>query len=116
MNIHFIETKRFTHRIQDLGLEPVLRALQAELSANPTSGDLDAGTGGLRKIRMPDPLRGKGKRSGARVHYLFLPQSSVIYLLFVYSKDELAALSAAQKKMLKRIVDVIRAEWQARSP
>ena len=116
MNLHFIETKGFTHRIQELGLEAVLRALQAELSANPMSGDLDAGTGGLRKVRVPDPSRGKGKRSGARVHYLHLPDSAVVYLLYVYSKDELASLTAAQKKALKKVVDAIRAEWRARSP
>lgn len=115
MNLHFIETKLFTQRMQDLGLESVVRALQAELSANPMLGDLDAGTGGLRKTRVPDPSRGKGKRSGARVHYLYLPDRSVVYLLFVYSKDELAALNAAQKKALKKVVDAIRAEWQARS-
>ena len=60
-------------------------------------GDLDAGTGGLRKVRVPDPSRSKGKRSGARVHYLHLADSAVVYRLYVYSKDELATLSAAQK-------------------
>jgi hypothetical protein len=116
VNLHFIETKGFTQRMQELGLEPVLRALQAELSANPTMGDLDAGTGGLRKVRVPDPSRSKGKRSGARVHYLHLAESAVVYLLYVYSKDELATLTAAQKKALKKVVHAIRAEWRARSP
>lgn len=115
VDLHFIETTQFSQRIQALGLDSVIRPVQAELSANPLLGDLDAGTGGLRKIRVPDPSRGKGKRSGARVHYLYLPPHSVIYLLFVYSKDELDALNAAQKKVLKRIVESIRAEWRARN-
>lgn len=115
VNLHFIETKVFTQRLQELGLELAVRAVQAAVSANPMVGDLDAGTGGLRKMRVPDPSRGKGKRGGARVHYLYLPDSAVVYLLFVYSKDEFAALNAAQKKALKKVVDAIRIEWQTRT-
>ena len=69
----FVETSVFTKRIVRLGLDDALRGLQLELLENPTAGDLDPGTGGLRKVRMPDPTRGKGKRGGGRVHYLWLP-------------------------------------------
>ena len=72
MRLTFVETVLFTKRVQELGLEAGLRGLQAALMANPTQGDLDPGTGGLRKVRIPDAGRGKGKRGGARVHYLFL--------------------------------------------
>ena len=54
----FVETHVFTKRIVRLGLELPLRELQMELMANPTAGDVDPGTGGLRKVRMPDPGRG----------------------------------------------------------
>jgi hypothetical protein len=66
----FVETGVFTKRVARLGLEEALRELQKELLQNPLGGDLDPGTGGLRKVRIPDPGRGKGKRGGARVHYL----------------------------------------------
>ncbi|MGH7576080.1 MAG: hypothetical protein ACREM1_13260 [Longimicrobiales bacterium] len=56
----------------DLGLEGALRDLQLTLLDRPEAGDLDPGTGGLRKVRMRDPARGKGKRGGARAHYLWL--------------------------------------------
>ncbi len=115
VNLHFIETKVFTQRLQELELESVVHSVQAELSANPMVGALDANTGGLRKMRVSDPSRGKGKRGGARVHYLYLPDNAVVYLLFVYSKDEFAALNAAQKKALKKVVDAIRMEWQIRT-
>ncbi len=78
----FVETSVFTKRIARLGLEDALRGLQLSLLENPTAGDLDPGTGGLRKVRMTDPTRGKGKRGGARVHYLWLPHRERIYLLF----------------------------------
>ena len=94
----FVETSVFTKRIARLGLEDALRGLQQELLENPTAGDLDPGTGGVRKVRMADPTRGKGKRGGARVHYLWLPHRGMIYLLFAYSKDENDTLSEQQKK------------------
>jgi hypothetical protein len=77
--------------------------------ANPAAGDIDPGTGGLRKVRMPDPGRGKGKRGGARVHYLWLRDKSLIYLMFIYTKDDDATLTPAQKRELKAIVQQIKA-------
>lgn len=62
----FVETRPFTARIATLGLEEALRKLQLELLANPQAGVVDRGTGGLRKVRIPDPERGKGKRGGGR--------------------------------------------------
>jgi hypothetical protein len=73
--ITFVEARAFTARIERLSLEQGVRELQLELVQSPERRKVDPGTGGLRKIRMPDPTRGKGKRGGARVHYLWLPKS-----------------------------------------
>ena len=62
--ITFVETDAFMSRIKRYGLESALRDLQVELVEKPERGDLDPGTGGLRKIRMADPARSKGKRGG----------------------------------------------------
>ena len=105
----FVETNVFTKRIAALGLEESLRGLQLELLDNPEAGDVDPGTGGLRKIRLGDPTRGKGKRGGARVHYLWLPHRGRIYLMFVYGKNEASTLTADQKKKLREIVAQIKA-------
>ena len=112
MRLWFVETQTFTKRIERLGLDPDLRALQEELLANPEAGDTDAGTGGLRKIRMTASAKGKGKRGGARVHYLWLPTHQVIYLLFVYGKGDQGSLDLSQRKQLKRVVEKIKAEWK----
>ena len=66
-------------------------------------------------MRIGDPGRGKGKRSGARVHYLWLPAVSLIYFLFVYSKDELDSLTKAQKQQLRFVVEAIKEEWTNRA-
>jgi hypothetical protein len=105
----FVETSVFTRRMGALGLEESLRGLQLELLDNPEAGDVDPGTGGLRKIRLSDPTRGKGKRGGARVHYLWLPHRGRIYLMFVYGKNEASTLTSDQKKKLRAVVAQIKA-------
>ena len=104
----FVETTVFTKRISALGLEGALRGLQLELLDNPEAGDVEPGTAGLRKIRLGDPTRGKGKRGGARVHYLWLPHRGRIYLMFVYGKNEASNLTADQKKQLREVVGHIK--------
>lgn len=103
-------------RIGKLGLESELRALQATLLQDPEAGRLDPGTGGLRKVRLPDPTRGKGKRSGARVHYLWLSHRHRIYLMYVYGKDEAPTLTTAQKRALYQVVQAIKAAVEESSP
>jgi hypothetical protein len=51
-------------------------ALEKDIIANPEAGDLVRGTGGLRKIRLGQRAVGRGKRGGARVLYLDLPNRS----------------------------------------
>lgn len=63
MKLWFVETLSFTKRIERLGLEDDLRRLQGELLANPEAGDIDPGTGGLRKTRMTASARGKGSEA-----------------------------------------------------
>ena len=111
MRLWFVETHSFTKRVTHLGLEEDLRGLQEDLLANPEAGATDAGTGGLRKLRMAASSRGKGKRGGARVHYLWLSAHGVVYLLFVYGKDDQDILDSMQKRQLKRVVEMIKAEW-----
>ncbi len=106
----FVETGVFTKRTQALGLDDSLQRLQIELLINPEAGDLEPGTGGLRKIRMADPTRGKGKRGGARVHYLWLRHKGRIYLIFVYGKNESTTLTGDQKRQLRGIAAKIKEE------
>ncbi len=74
-----------------------LRCFQRDLVNAPERGDVMPGCGGLRKYRIADPRRGKGKRGGARVIYLYVPEASVIYLITVYGKDQKDDLSANDK-------------------
>jgi hypothetical protein len=99
----FIETPVFTRRISELLDEDDYFDLQATLLLDPEAGDLIAGTGGIRKIRIA--ANGHGKRGGARVIYYWSADESHIGMLFVYAKNERSDLTAAQKKVLAGIVE-----------
>jgi hypothetical protein len=86
------------------------RALQNELMAAPEKGDVIPGCGGLRKVRVADPRRGKGKRGGARVIYLNIPEAERIDMLAIYSKDERDDLDEDQRKVLRALAEQARKE------
>jgi hypothetical protein len=110
MTLTFVEMPWFTERLKSRLFDDSLRALQNELLANPRKGKAMPGCGGLRKIRAGDPSRGKGKRGGMRVIYLYIPEAFRIDLIDVYGKDEKDDLSAAEKRVLAALAAAARAE------
>ena len=105
--IEFIETSLFTRSIHQIATDDELRALQNDLIANPTKGDLIQGTGGLRKVRMA--TRGQGKSGSARVIY-FLATAETIYLVLAYAKGEKESLTQAEKASLKQLTQQLKGE------
>lgn len=76
-NVEFIESRPFTRKLHQLaggGADEVLRTIQAELARNGNAdrGAMVPGLGGVRKARVANPARGKGKRGGFRYLYLYL--------------------------------------------
>lgn len=99
----FIEAVAFTKRLERLAGESageVLSAIQEELLAESERGDMVQGTGGIRKARVANPARGKGKRGGFRYLYLYLEHAGQIHLLYLLDKNEQSDLSAEQRKVL----------------
>ncbi|MGE4239064.1 toxin [Ramlibacter sp.] len=104
MQATFIELAPFErHRSEYLDDDSYLE-LQQVLMANPEAGDLIADTGGLRKLRRPDPRRGKGKRGGLRVIYYWWLGGEQFWLVTVYDKDEASDLTNLQKKSLRELI------------
>src|SRR4051794_28601914 len=97
----FIESSGFTKRVVESLADHVYADLQNQLMENPESGDVIPGSGGLRKVRVPDPKRRKGKRGGARAVYLHVPEVDWIFLIDLYDKGEKEDLSPGEKKILK---------------
>lgn len=106
----FIESPGFTDAVHEFFDDETYADFQKQLLAQPNKGTVMPGCGGLRKIRTANPRRRKGKRGGARVIYLHVPEANWIYLLEVYGKDEKDDLSAAEKKILKRLAGEFKKE------
>ena len=115
MRLTFIETRVFTTRWDRRQDDEALRALQNELLENPTAGDEIKGCGILRKLRFGDPGRGKGKRGGVRVIYVYTPEAGQVDLITVYGKDEADDLTRDQVKELCHLAQILRDEAAARA-
>lgn len=111
MKALFVELPAFTrHRADYLNDEGFL-ALQNELMEQPEKGEVIEGAGGLRKLRRPDPKRGKGKRGGLRLIYFWWDSGRQFWLFTLYDKSEMDDLSAKEKGLLK---DMLKRELDAR--
>ena len=110
MKATFIEMSEFTEWISEHLSDKEYASVQQQLMDDPDAGVVMTGCGGMRKIRTSDPKRGKGKRGGARVIYLHVPEAKRFYLLDVYGKDEKDDLSAKEKKLLKKLAEKLKLE------
>jgi hypothetical protein len=76
-------------------------ALAAYLADRPDAGDVIPGAGAVRKLRWA--AKGKGKRGGARIIYVYVVIAARVYLLRCYSKNVRADLTADEKKQLRQL-------------
>jgi mRNA-degrading endonuclease RelE of RelBE toxin-antitoxin system len=101
----FVDIASFTEDWADLGLgDDELRALEDAIARNPTRAPVVPGGRGVRKIRRPDPFSGKGKSSGYRVLYAFLPTHGIILLIAAWSKSECEDLEPDDYKAMGQAI------------
>jgi hypothetical protein len=109
----FIESKVFTRKLHgEAGrfADSVLSAIQKELLEFPERGDVVRGLGGIRKSRISDPSRGKGKRGGYRYLFFYLEHRSHIHLLYMFGKSEQEDLNESERAELRKLVNRIKTE------
>jgi len=70
------------------------------IAKDPEIGDVIAGTGGFRKVRVA--LQGGGKSGGSR------DETMPVFLMQIYAKNDKANLSAAEKNQLKKLSEEIK--------
>lgn len=109
MKREFVEVTGFRRRV-DQGGPQLLRRIQAELLERMERGVIIRGTGGIRKLRLTDAARGKGRRGGLRVIYLDLPKVERTYLLGLFGKGEKEDISADERKILRRLASQLKKE------
>ena len=89
-----------TEAIRLIGAEGI-EELAAYLIDHPDSGAVIPGAGGARKLRWA--AKGKGKRGGARIIYLYVVIHARIYLLRCYAKNVSTDLTADEKKQVRQL-------------
>jgi mRNA-degrading endonuclease RelE of RelBE toxin-antitoxin system len=105
--VEFIESRPFTRKLlasAGADADQLLRAIQEELQKSPERGAMVPGLGGVRKARIANPGRGKGKRGGYRYLYLFLERRQRIHLLILLDKNEQEDASEEQRKQIREWV------------
>ena len=99
----FIEAAVFTKYVYDYLSEDEYIGLQGLLLQYPESGNVVPGSGGVRKIRWV--LSGRGKRGGVRVIYYFKKHDDEIWLLTIYSKNEVDAIPAQVLRQIAKEIE-----------
>lgn len=98
----FVETPVFTKLVEDWLPHDSYVDLQHVLLLRPEMGPVISGSGGLRKVRWG--IEQQGKRGGLRVVYYWNKPDEIIYMLFIYRKNEREDLTPEQIKTLRRLI------------
>ena len=105
LTMEFIETSIFTKLIYTYLTDDEYVGLQGYILKYPETGKIVPGSGGVRKLRWA--MAGKGKRGGVRVIYYFKKQDDEIWLLTIYSKNEVENIPAhVLRQITKEIKNV----------
>lgn len=99
----FIETKLFTRLVDDYLSDDEYRELQETLIADPASGDVVPGSGGVRKLRWR--AAGRGKRGGFRIIYFARVAKGVIWMLTIYPKNVAENIPAHVLREIRKEVE-----------
>ena len=99
--ITVLQLPKFKYEATDLIGADGVEDLAVYLIDRPDAGVVIAGAGGVRKLRWA--AKGKGKRGGARVIYLYVVIAARIYLLRCYAKNVRTNLTADEKRQLRQI-------------
>jgi hypothetical protein len=80
------------------------------LARDPECGEIMRGTGGVRKVRVALP--GRGKSGGARVIYYFHSEKLPVSALTVFAKNERANLTLAERNAMASVVRAIKQQFE----
>ena len=107
MELTFVYTAEFDRLAEGLLTDDELRLIEQQLLDNPRAGAVVPGTGGVRKLRVALP--GRGKSGSARIIYLYIAIADRVYFITLYTKSAQADLTAAQKQQMRRLVTALKA-------
>lgn len=111
--LRFVYLSPFDRQHVSLGFTELdLQSLEMCLLAEPRSGSVVPGSGGVRKIRFAAPSKNQGTRGGFRIFYVYIPEHGIILLLAIIAKNQKADLSrddiqaiSSRIERVKRLLD-----------
>jgi len=98
-----VETPTFSKLAADYWSDDEREEFTAWIAANPETGDVVPGSGGVRKVRWSRPSR--GKRGGVRVIYFNRFTRREIWLLLIYAKSARDSIPAHVLKAIKEDIE-----------
>ena len=101
--MEFIEATVFTKHVYDYLSDEEYLGLQSYLLQYPEAGKVVPGSGGVRKVRWA--MSGKGKSGGVRIIYYFKRQDDEIWLLTIYSKNEIENIPAHVLRQIAKEIE-----------
>lgn len=105
MNITIVELPEFIRKSEKLLSSDEHEHLLSFLAANPTTGVLLQGTGGVRKLRWASG--NKGKSGSARIIYFYHNPSIPLFLLTAFSKSEQGNLTKSERNELSGLTKLL---------
>jgi len=99
--ITVLQLLRFKAEATELIGTEGIEALAGYLADHPEAGAVIPGAAGARKLRWP--AKGKGKRGGARIIYVYVVIAARVFLIRCYAKNVKADLTTGEKKELREI-------------
>lgn len=111
MTREFVELPIFQKKWELLGLtDKDLKRLEEELVADPKTGDVMQGTGGVRKMRFA--FEHRGKSGSIRVIYVDFEVYEKIYLITAYSKNEKDNLTKDERNEIKQLIKILESQLE----
>jgi hypothetical protein len=98
----------YVRSIQGVLDENGQREIELAICRHPGAGAVIQGAGGVRKLRVALP--GRGKSGGGRVVYFYRSTVGRVYLVLFYAKKVQGNLTSLQKHELRRLTAILRAE------
>jgi hypothetical protein len=99
--ITVLQLPRFKNEATDLIGADGIEALAVYLAGHPNAGAVIPGAGGTRKLRWA--AKGKGKRGGARVIYVYVVIAARVFLIRCYAKNVKSDLTPDERKQVRQI-------------
>jgi hypothetical protein len=106
--LEFVYLELFERTRRGVLSDGEVQTVEDELLANPRTGVVMAGAGGVRKVRAAQ--QGRGKSGSTRVVYLYVEEQATVYFILAFPKNVQGNLTDEQKRAVRALAAQVRQE------